>query len=185
MADLLLDGVPTLDLLEIIPSTSKVAQLTQRDQSSVSRIYRHTSERLGLAFGKQHNGRYQAGANQALLQNLRRASQLMRLEGTPSSPRWLNALSGGWPTAAASCNLPDALEAHGFEPVLLEALLLQRIVDAVVITATAAVQQRRPAIAAVPLNANAAVWLRADLASHPSLCSLMAHLTLATAPSPP
>ena len=68
MADILLDGLPVLDLLEITPSTSTVAQITQRDQSSISRIYRQVSRRLGLEFRKHTDGRYRAGSNQALLE---------------------------------------------------------------------------------------------------------------------
>ena len=60
LADILFDGLPVLDLLEITPSTSVVAQITQRDQSSISRIYRQVSRRLGLEFRKQNDGRYRA-----------------------------------------------------------------------------------------------------------------------------
>jgi hypothetical protein len=86
--DLLLDALPVIDLLEITGNTSAVAQLTERDQSSVSRIYRQASERLGLEFGKRESGHYRAGANQTLLQELRRSSQRLRLH-LPASLRWL------------------------------------------------------------------------------------------------
>jgi len=88
MPDLLLDALPVFDLLEITGNTSAVAQLIERDQSSVSRIYRQASDRLGLQFCKGPNGDYRAGANQALLQELRRSSQRLRLH-PPASPRWL------------------------------------------------------------------------------------------------
>ena len=88
MPDLLLDGLPVIDLLEITASTSAVAALTQRDQSSVSRIYRQASSRLGLAFGKDRNGCYRASANQELLHDLRRSSQKLRLRD-PSHLRWI------------------------------------------------------------------------------------------------
>jgi hypothetical protein len=88
--DLLLDALPVIDLLEITGSTSAVAQLTQRDQSSVSRIYRRASDRLGLAFAKTQGGHYQAHANQELLQDLRRSSQRLRLQ-EPAALRWLGS----------------------------------------------------------------------------------------------
>jgi len=92
LADILFDGLPVLDLLEITPSTSVVAQITQRDQSSISRIYRQVSRRLGLEFRKQNDGRYRASANQVLLEGLRRSSQWMRLQAAPPP-------LAGWPAA--------------------------------------------------------------------------------------
>ena len=47
MRDLLRDGLPILDLLEITCSTDSVAALTRCNQSSVSRLYRHASHQLG------------------------------------------------------------------------------------------------------------------------------------------
>jgi hypothetical protein len=90
MPDLLLDALPVIDLLEITGNTSAVALLTERDQSSVSRIYRQASDRLGLQFHKRQNGDYRASANQALLQELRRFSQRLRLLHQPPSLRWLS-----------------------------------------------------------------------------------------------
>lgn len=78
MRDILLDGLPVLDLLEITASTSVVAALTNCDQSSVSRLHRRVSNQLGLDFRKT-NGHYRAHANQAVLSSLRQASQLLRL----------------------------------------------------------------------------------------------------------
>ena len=48
MRDILTDGLPILDLLEITPSTTSVAALTNCDQSSVSRIDRHVSQLLRI-----------------------------------------------------------------------------------------------------------------------------------------
>lgn len=90
MPDLLLDALPVIDLLEITGSTSAVAQLTERDQSSVSRIYRRASDQLGLAFTKTQTGAYQAHANQELLQDLRRSSQRLRLQ-RPACLRWVGS----------------------------------------------------------------------------------------------
>jgi hypothetical protein len=106
--DLLLDSLPVIDLLEITGSTSAVAQITERDQSSVSRIYRRASDQLGLAFSKTQEGDYRAHANQELLQDLRRSSQRLRLQ-QPSSLRWVGSsrapsvvlLPGGEPNARA------------------------------------------------------------------------------------
>ncbi|NQW39245.1 MAG: hypothetical protein HQ469_08685, partial [Cyanobacteria bacterium] len=64
MRDVLLDGLPVLDLLEITASTSVVAALTNCDQSSVSRLHRRVSDQLGLDFRKT-NGQYRAHANHA------------------------------------------------------------------------------------------------------------------------
>jgi hypothetical protein len=86
MRDVLLDGLPVLDLLEIAPSTSQVAAWLNCDQSSVSRLYRHTSDTLGLQFHKC-NGTYQAQRNRDVLQSLRQASQLLRLQG--GELRWV------------------------------------------------------------------------------------------------
>lgn len=102
MPDLLLDALPVIDLLEITGNTSAVALLTERDQSSVSRIYRQASDRLGLQFHKRQNGDYRASANQALLQELRRSSQRLRLLQQPPSLRWLSVPWGpSWGDGAA------------------------------------------------------------------------------------
>ena len=106
MPDLLLDALPVIDLLEITANTSAVAQLTQRDQSSVSRIYRQASKRLGLQFAKAPSGDYCAGDNQALLQQLRRSSQHLRLHN-PIELRWLGCR---WsPALAAGATSPHPL----------------------------------------------------------------------------
>ena len=98
--DILLDGLPVLDLLEITASTSVVAALTNCDQSSVSRLHRRVSDQLGLDFRKT-NGHYRAHANHAVLGSLRQASQLLRLgrgqlqlqwQGTPRDVQTLQSI---------------------------------------------------------------------------------------------
>ena len=100
MRDILLDGLPVLDLLEITASTSVVAALTNCDQSSVSRLHRRVSDQLGLDFRKT-NGHYRAHANHAVLGSLRQASQLLRLgrgqlqlqwQGTPRDVQALQSI---------------------------------------------------------------------------------------------
>ena len=100
MRDILLDGLPVLDLLEITASTSVVAALTNCDQSSVSRLHRRVSDQLGLDFRKT-NGQYRAHANHAVLASLRQASQLLRLgrgqlqlqwQGTPRDVQSLQSI---------------------------------------------------------------------------------------------
>ena len=100
MRDILLDGLPVLDLLEITASTSVVAALTNCDQSSVSRLHRRVSDQLGLDFRKT-NGHYRAHANHAVLGSLRQASQLLRLgrgqlqlqwQGTPRDVQSLQSI---------------------------------------------------------------------------------------------
>ena len=100
MRDVLLDGLPVLDLLEITASTSVVAALTNCDQSSVSRLHRRVSDQLGLDFRKT-NGQYRAHANHAVLASLRQASQLLRLgrgqlqlqwQGTPRDVQALQSI---------------------------------------------------------------------------------------------
>ena len=100
MRDVLLDGLPVLDLLEITASTSVVAALTNCDQSSVSRLHRRVSDQLGLDFRKT-NGHYRAHANHAVLGSLWQASQLLRLgrgqlqlqwQGTPRDVQALQSI---------------------------------------------------------------------------------------------
>ena len=100
MRDILLDGLPVLDRLEITASTSVVAALTNCDQSSVSRLHRRVSDQLGLDFRKT-NGHYRAHANHAVLGSLRQASQLLRLgrgqlqlqwQGTPRDVQALQSI---------------------------------------------------------------------------------------------
>jgi hypothetical protein len=126
MADILFDGLPVLDLLEINPSTSAVARLTQRDQSSISRIYRQVSRRLGLEFRKQTDGRYRASCNQVLLEGLRRSSQWIRLQANPAEPRWLAC--GQLQLSQASLIQPCD------DPQRLLALIQERVVDLAVLS---------------------------------------------------
>ena len=130
LADILFDGLPVLDLLEITPSTSVVAQITQRDQSSISRIYRQVSRRLGLDFRKQNDGRYRASANQVLLEGLRRSSQWMRLQAAPAAPRWLAC---GHAAEVSGAQQPTLVQ-HCGDPMQVERLLQERVLDLAVIT---------------------------------------------------
>ena len=102
MRDILIDGLPILDLLEVTPSTSNVALLANCDQSSVSRIYRHVSSSLQLGFRKS-NGTYSAHTNQELLASLRQATQLLRLQRGADHLQWV----GNWWNGAALANLND------------------------------------------------------------------------------
>ncbi len=100
MRDILIDGLPILDLLEVTPSTSNVAQLANCDQSSVSRIYRHVSSSLQLGFRKS-NGTYRAHTNHELLASLRQATQLLRLQRGAEHLQWV----GNWWNDPALANL--------------------------------------------------------------------------------
>lgn len=102
MRDILIDGLPILDLLEVTPSTSNVALLANCDQSSVSRIYRHVSDSLQLGFRKS-NGTYRAHSNQELLASLRQATQLLRIQRGPEHLHWV----GNWWNGPALGQLPD------------------------------------------------------------------------------
>ena len=133
MPDVLLDGLPVLDFLEITLNTHKVAHLTGRDQSSVSRIHRKMSELLGIDFGKQRDGIYRAGANQALLNGLRQSSQWLRLNQQSSELRWVGhpgnrPLHRGEPPV-----LPAAVELHSAQHQRIAALLEQRVLDLAVV----------------------------------------------------
>lgn len=183
MADILLDGLPVLDLLEISPSTSSVAQLTQRDQSSISRIYRKVSTRLGLNFRKQRNGCYGAGTNQPLLTGLRMSSQWLRLQSTPAEPRWLACSHA----AAVLAPLSPTLLQHCGDPQRLAALLEDRVLDLAVIcrqagtadealagpaAETAAALLKRPLLR--HRRGTDLILLRRDLLDHPSLQAMIA-----------
>lgn len=132
MPDVLLDGLPVIDLLEITPSTDAVARFTQRDQSSVSRIYRQVSLRLGLGFRKRADGAYRAQTNQELLEQLRGASQILRLQADPPEPRWI--LCGGDHPALHALEpppLPANLHPRDCTEANLAVLLQRRLVDLV------------------------------------------------------
>ena len=122
-----------IDLLEITPNTTEVAQLIQRDQSSVSRIYRQVSDRLGLEFTKQSDGRYRALANQQLLADLRRSSQGLRLQQGPRNLRWVGTHWNHAIQSGDGGDLPAALERRWFEDQRSRELLEQRVLDLAVV----------------------------------------------------
>ncbi|MBM5784174.1 MAG: hypothetical protein FJ076_04865 [Cyanobacteria bacterium K_DeepCast_35m_m1_288] len=175
LADILFDGLPVLDLLEITPSTSVVAQITQRDQSSISRIYRQVSRRLGLDFRKQNDGRYRASANQVLLEGLRRSSQWMRLQAAPAAPRWLAC---GHAAEVTGAQQPTLMQ-HCGDPMQVERLLQERVLDLAVITRPS---HAAPAAAAdlleLPVLRHPGgidlILMRRDLSDHQALQALIA-----------
>ena len=183
MADILLDGLPVLDLLEITPSTSVVARITQRDQSSISRIYRQVSQRLSLDFRKHDNGFYRAGANQSLLEGLRSSSQWLRLQSEPAEPRWLacgslTAMPGvpysALPQALVGCcdNLQRLLRTR-----VLDLAVIRRQTDGLLPDAASAPAEASP-LQELPLIRSASgddlLLLRADLADQPVIQRLIA-----------
>jgi hypothetical protein len=175
LADILFDGLPVLDLLEITPSTSFVAQITQRDQSSISRIYRQVSRRLGLEFRKQNDGRYRASANQVLLEGLRRSSQWMRLQAAPAAPRWLAC---GHAAEVSGAQQPTLVQ-HCGDPMQVERLLQERVLDLAVITRpshaapTAAADLLELPVLRHPGGIDL-ILLRRDLSDHQALQALIA-----------
>ena len=182
MADILLDGLPVLDLLEITPSTSVVARITQRDQSSISRIYRQVSRRLGLEFRKHTDGRYRAGCNQLLLEGLRLSSQWLRLQSDPAEPRWMACGHAALVCAAQQPNHPPALIQHGEEVERIEPLLLERVLDLAVRTRPEAAQSTsHPDLMELPLLRHAGgvdgLVLRRDLQEQPALQELVAAIS--------
>ncbi|MEY3750913.1 MAG: hypothetical protein RLZZ11_108 [Cyanobacteriota bacterium] len=182
MADILLDGLPVLDLLEITPSTSVVARITQRDQSSISRIYRQVSRRLGLEFRKHTDGRYRAGCNQLLLEGLRLSSQWLRLQSDPAEPRWMACGHAALVCAAQQPNHPPALIHHGEEMERIEPLLLERVLDLAVLTRSEAAQSTsHPDLVELPLLRHAGgvdgLVLRRDLQEQPALQELVAAIS--------
>lgn len=130
MRDILIDGIPVLDLLEITASTGSVAALTRCDQSSISRLYRHASQQLGLDFRKT-NGHYRAHANLAILRSLRQASQLLRLNQAGGQPRWLGNPWNSETLQAVGGTGPLPRPWHGEQRTL--ELLRERVLDLAVI----------------------------------------------------
>lgn len=180
MADLLLEGIPVLDLLEITCSTTAVAQRIQRDQSSVSRIYRHVSQVLHLGFQKRGNGLYQAQSNQPLLASLRLASQQLRLGQTPGSPRWLDTL--GEPMDVAGLPAPILLGGCR-RPERLTGLLQDRLLDLAVLNAPADAPAASPLVCLpffTPTEQPRYAVLRQDLLEAPALQELLGLLTAST-----
>lgn len=177
MPDILLDGLPVLDLLEMAPSTSVVAALTQRDQSSISRLYRRVSDRLGLQFSKQADGRYRAQANQPLLNSLRLASQWLRLHQRPFQLRWLSCAAPPGATNLPAL-LPPPLPQSCSDQQLIADLLRQRILDLAVLTAEGATASPPAELVWRPLMPGAGLLLRADVEAAPAIAALVAALPL-------
>jgi hypothetical protein len=173
LPDILLDGLPVLDLLELTPNTSTVAALTQRNQSSISRLYRRVSDRLGLQFSKQPDGRYRAQANQPLLNSLRLASQWLRLHQRPFQLRWLSCAG-----ACGATNLPPPLPHDCGDQRLIHDLLSQRILDLAVLTPKQAPANGPAELVWRPLTAGAGLLLRADVEAAPAIAALVAGLRL-------
>ena len=130
MRDILIDGIPVLDLLEITASTGNVAALTRCDQSSISRLYRHASQQLGLDFRKA-NGHYRAHANLNILRSLRQASQLLRLNQAGGQLRWLGNAWNSETLQAVGAAGPLPRPWHGEQRTL--ELLRERVLDLAVI----------------------------------------------------
>lgn len=151
MRDILTDGLPILDLLEITPSTTSVAALTNCDQSSVSRIYRHVSQSLRLRFRKC-NGTYRAHRNQELLASLRQASQLLRIQRGPEHLQWVAAPWNG--PAVAQMHEANPLPRHWEGEQRTLELLESRVLDLAVVE-----------IQAVPV---ADAWSTVPLAHYPT-----------------
>lgn len=130
MRDILIDGLPIVDLLEINPSTNEVAQWNRCDQSSVSRIYRHVSSCLDLGFRKS-GGIYRAHRNQEVLQALRQAAQLLRLSRGIEHLQWLGHPWNGQALAQLAGSRPLPRSWFG-ERRTLE-LLQRRVIDVAVV----------------------------------------------------
>ena len=86
MRDLVSEGIPVVDLLQILNSTAKVGDILNLDQSSVSRIYRQVNDALDLNIVK-HEGAYKPTQNLELLNILRSSCQALRLSDKNSSIR--------------------------------------------------------------------------------------------------
>ena len=180
MADILLDGLPVLDLLEIAPSTSAVAQIIQRDQSSISRIYRQVSGRLGLEFRKHANGFYGARSNQSLLQGLRLSSQWLRLQSAPPEPRWLASGSVGLDGNGAHPALPAGLLQRCRDHQRVYQLLQDRVLDLAVISQANTPTPLHDALVELPLLRSPSgvdvIVLRLDLEHQPAMAALITTL---------
>jgi len=180
VADILLDGLPVLDLLEIAPSTSAVAQIIQRDQSSISRIYRQVSGRLGLEFRKHANGLYGAGSNQSLLQGLRLSSQWLRLQSAPPEPRWLASGSVGLDGNGAHPALPAGLLQRCRDHQRVYQLLQDRVLDLAVISQANTPTPLPETLVERPLLRSPSgvdvIVLRLDLEQQPAVAALITTL---------
>ena len=154
MRDILIDGLPILDLLEVTPSTSHVAVLANCDQSSVSRIYRHVSSSLDLGFRKS-NGTYRAHTNQELLASLRQATQLLRLQRGADRLQWVgNTWNGAALANLSDLNpLPRSWKGEGRTLALLES----RVLDLAVVD-LAALPEREALPSVEAINEPPMVW---------------------------
>lgn len=192
MPDVLFDGLPVIDLLELTPSTSSVAALIQRDQSSISRIYREASRKLDLDFRKHRDGFYRAANNLDLLAGLRRSSQWLRLNGSAGEPRWLicGQLEAVQPLLAP--NLSGLLLERRCTPARLAELVAQRVLDAVVVTvpsldeAATEAATAEPDLLALPLLSGPAgldvLLIRRDLHANAAVAELRRGLQQAGLP---
>lgn len=160
MRDILIDGLPILDLLEVTPSTGNVATLANCDQSSVSRLYRHVSTSLQLGFRKR-NGTYRAHTNQELLASLRQAAQLLRLQRGAESLQWVGSRWNGAALAHLSDHSPLPRPWGGERRT--HELLAARVLDLAVVDLADAIPDPR-LWSAVPL-AHYPAGLRPVLAS--------------------
>jgi hypothetical protein len=188
MPDVLLDGLPVLDLLEITPSTDAVARFTQRDQSSVSRIYRQVSRRLGLEFRKRGDGGYRAQANHDLLEHLRCASQSLRLQADAPQPRWILCAPPDQQVVLhlEPPPLPASLQPIDCSEATLGRLLRHRLLDLAVCLRPAAGDRHRGDSHADPLHVDglqrlrigrALLLMRSDLQHDPVLEALIAEIS--------
>jgi hypothetical protein len=180
MRDILIDGIPILDLLEVTPSTSNVASLANCDQSSVSRIYRHVSESLQLEFRKS-NGTYRAHTNRELLSSLRQATQLLRIQRGAEQLQWV----ASWWTSATLGNLREGAplprswpgEQRTFE------LLKSRVLDLAVVNS-----EDLPGVIVPATNGpqQFGIWSAVPIAHYPQgLQPLLADPCAAAASAPP
>ena len=132
MPDLLKDGIPIIDLLQISADLDYTASHLGRHQSGVSRIYRQVSRSLDLNFIKNENGFYSASNNLAVLHYLRTASQLLRLNN-PASLRWVAGLYHDWIFSQhSSFSIPLARPWFGEEQTLN--LLRDRVIDLAIVS---------------------------------------------------
>ena len=128
--DILLEGLPVLDYLEAVNSTTEVSSLIGCDQSSVSRVYRYVSERLDLGFCKSDQGVYGPSRNHDVLADLRRVSQRLRLSDSSAL-----RVAGQYWNEALLCDLglvgPMSREWFGLERICR--LLRERVLDLAVV----------------------------------------------------
>ena len=127
LADLLNDGLPVIDFLEILSDLDAVSLRLDRHQSGISRIYRKVSKNLSLNFNKHSDGFYGSTNNLEVLHCLRHASQLLRLK-TPNQLRWSSGLWNSWAFTGNSF-LPRHLNRLWFSELRTVELIRSRILD--------------------------------------------------------